>query len=108
MVVWDDQKIGDYPFQTEYSYRMNQLSRKRWLTYNVIGGCILGALMAWMVFVVSDHYFSDPARMMIAVLIGVWPTKFMEKRAEGRPKPRRRPWLRCLPSASACTRCTCW
>ena len=81
MVVWDDQKIGDYPFQTEYSYRMNQLSRKRWLTYNVIGGCILGALMAWMVFVVSDHYFSDPARMMIAVLIGVWPTKFMEKRA---------------------------
>ena len=82
MVVWDDQKIGDYPFQTEYSYRMNQLSRKRWLTYNVIGGCILGALMAWMVFVVSDHYFSDPARMMIAVLIGVWPTKFMEKRAE--------------------------
>ena len=37
MVVWDDQKIGDYPFQTEYSYRMNQLSRKRWLTMSIVG-----------------------------------------------------------------------
>ena len=82
MIVWDDQKTDGYAFQSDFSYRMNQLSRRQWITYNVIGGAVLGAIMALIVYAVSDRVFSDPARVMIAILVGVWPTKFTEIRAE--------------------------
>lgn len=78
----DDQKGEDYAYQTEFSYRMNHLSRERWFAYNIAGGVVLGAVMALLVFVMTDRFLSDPARMVIAVFIGVWPTKQLEKMAE--------------------------
>ena len=81
-LAWDDQKTGDYPFQTEFSYQMNQLSRRRWYTYNAIGGVVLGAVMAVLVFLVPETYFSDPARLVIALFIGAWPPKVMAQNAE--------------------------
>ena len=81
-MVWDDQKVGDYAYQTEFSYRMNQLSKRSWYARNIAGGIVLGILMAVIMFLVPDSYFSDPARMVIAVVVGVWPTKVVEKTAE--------------------------
>jgi len=81
-MVWDDRKVGDYAFQTEFSWRMNQLSRRRWLTYNAIGGAALGVVMAAIVYLVPSYYFSDPTRMVFALFVGAWPTKFVEKTAE--------------------------
>ena len=38
--------------------------------------------MAFLLFVMSDRWLSDPARMVIAIFIGIWPTKQLEKMAE--------------------------
>ena len=81
-MVWDDQKVGDYPFQTEFSYRMNQMDKSRWYAYNAVGGTILGILMAILVFLVPESIFSDPTRLVLALFIGAWPIRTMEKSAE--------------------------
>ncbi len=81
-MVLDNQKPEQYPYQTEFSYRANRLSRKVWYLYNIVGGLVLGLIMGAIMFLVSDYYFSDPARMLIAIVIGVWPIAFTEKRAE--------------------------
>ena len=81
-MILDDQKGEDYAYQTEFSYRMNHLPRSRWLAYNIALGVGLGAIMAILLFVMSDRWLSDPARMVIAIFIGIWPTKQLEKMAE--------------------------
>ena len=48
---------------------------------NILGGIVLGALTAWILFAIPDTVFSDPTRMVLGVLIaGI--TRFMENRAE--------------------------
>lgn len=81
-MVWDDRKTGDYAFQTDFSYRMNQLSRRSWLVRNAAAGAALGLVMAAIVYLVPSYYFSDPTRMVFALFVGVWPVKFVEKTAE--------------------------
>lgn len=81
-MILDDQKGEDYAYQTEFSYRMNHLPRSRWFACNIALGVGLGAIMAILLFVMSDRWLSDPARMVIAIFIGVWPTKQLEKMAE--------------------------
>lgn len=80
-VVWDDQKLEDYAYQTEFGYNMNQVSKKNWMMGNIMGGIVLGSLMAWILFAIPDTVFSDPARMVLGILVaGI--TRFMENRAE--------------------------
>ncbi len=81
-MVLDDQKGENYAYQTEFSYRMNQLSRRRWFARNIALGLVLGTLMALILFVMTDKYLSDPARMVVAVVLGIWPTKQLETMAE--------------------------
>ncbi len=78
----DDQKGEDYPYQTEFSYQMNHLPRKVWFAYNIAGGVLLGTVMALLLFVMTDRWLSDPARLVIAIILGIWPTKTIEKMAE--------------------------
>ncbi len=80
-IVWDDQKLEDYAYQSEFGYNMNQLTKKNWMIGNIFGGIVLGALMAWVLFAIPDTVFSDPTRMVLGILIaGI--TRFMENRAE--------------------------
>lgn len=79
---WDDQKTGDYPFATQFSWQANQIPFRRWLACNLIGGAILGLVMGWLIFCVPATLLSDPARMLAAVVLGVWTTQTLEKRAE--------------------------
>lgn len=81
-IIWDDQKPEDYPFQTDFSYRANQLTKKRWFTYNIAGGTIIGLIMALIVFLMPSTYLTELTRCLIAGVIGVWPLKFMEIRSE--------------------------
>ncbi len=80
-IVWDDQKLEDYAYQSEFGYNMNQLTKRNWMIGNILGGIVLGALTAWILFAIPDTVFSDPTRMVLGVLIaGI--TRFMENRAE--------------------------
>lgn len=79
---WDDQKTGDYPFATQFSWAANQISPQRWLVYNLIGGAVLGGVMGWLLFCLPAAVLSDPARMLAAVVLGIWTTQGVEKRAE--------------------------
>lgn len=81
-MTWDDRKTGDYPFQTDFSYRANQISTRRWLGANLALGILLGALMALVLFVVPNTVLSDIARLMIALLVGGGTTRYLEQRAE--------------------------
>jgi len=81
-LVWDDPKGDDYPYQTEFSYRMNHVSRRTWFTYNIIGGALLGVIMAVLLYLAGDFFLSDMARTVVAALIGIWCTGFVEKTAE--------------------------
>ena len=80
-IVWDDQKLEDYAYQSEFGYNMNQLTKRNWMIGNILGGIVLGALMAWVLFAIPDTVFSEPTRMVLGILIaGI--TRFMENRAE--------------------------
>ena len=80
-IVWDDQKLEDYAYQSEFGYNMNQLTKRNWMIGNILGGIVLGALMAWILFAIPDTVFSDPTRMVLGILVaGI--TRFMENRAE--------------------------
>lgn len=80
-IVWDDQKLEDYAYQSEFGYNMNQVSKRNWMMGNILGGIVLGALMAWVLFTIPNTVFSDPTRMVLGVLIaGI--TRFIENRAE--------------------------
>lgn len=81
MIVWDDPKSDDYTYQTDFSYRMNHISKTNWMIGNIVFGIILGSLMAIILFGVPDTIFSDPARMVIGILIGGG-TRLLETRAE--------------------------
>lgn len=80
-IVWDDQKLEDYAYQSEFGYNMNQLTKRNWMIGNILGGIVLGALMAWILFAIPYTVFSDPTRMVLGILVaGI--TRFMENRAE--------------------------
>ena len=80
-IVWDDQKLEDYAYQSEFGYNMNQLTKRNWMIGNILGVIVLGALMAWILFAIPDTVFSDPTRMVLGILVaGI--TRFMENRAE--------------------------
>lgn len=81
-MIWDDQKTEDYPFQTDFSYKANMLPKKTWFAYNIVGGAIIGVIMAILVFGMTDRYLTDISRCLIAGVIGIWPIKFMEMRSE--------------------------
>lgn len=81
-MIWDDRKTGDYPFQTEFSYRANQISTGRWLAGNLLVGALLGIFMALVLFAVPDTVLSDIARLMIALAAGCGITRYLEQRAE--------------------------
>lgn len=80
-IVWDDQKLEDYAYQSDFSYSANHMSKRSWKIRNILGGFLLGSLMAGVLFLIPNTVFSDPARMFIGVLIaGI--TEFVEKRSE--------------------------
>lgn len=79
---WDDQKTGDYPFATQFSWAANQISSRRWVAFNLAGGAVLGLVMGWLIFCLPATVLSDPARMLAAVVLGAGTTQVMEKRAE--------------------------
>lgn len=82
MIIWDDPKLEGYAYQTEFSYQMNHLSKKKWYFINITLGTVLGIVMALLLFVVSSEVLSDPARMVLAIVIGGGGTKYLETRAE--------------------------
>ena len=85
-MVWDDQKTEEYPYQTDFSYKANQIPREKWFLYNGIGGAILGLIMALIVFlppvIIKEPYLTDLTRCLLAGVIGAWPLKVMETRSE--------------------------
>lgn len=82
MIIWDDPKTDGYAYQTEFSYQMNHLPKKKWYLINILLGITLGIVMALLLFVVSSDVLSDPARMVLAIVIGGGGTKYLEARAE--------------------------
>jgi len=81
-LAWDNQKGDNYPYQTEFSYRINQWSRAKWFTFNIILGVALGLIMAAMLYLMGDLFLSDMARTVVGGLIGIWCTGFIEKISE--------------------------
>ena len=81
-MAWDNQKDDNYPYQTEFSYRMNQWSKGKWFTFNIIFGVVLGLIMGAMLYLMGDYFLSDMGRTLVGALLGIWCTGFVEKTAE--------------------------
>jgi len=81
-LAWDNQKGENYPYQTEFSYRINKWSKGKWFAFNIAMGVFLGLVMAAMLYLMGDAFLSDMARTVVGALIGVWCTGFIEKISE--------------------------
>ena len=81
-MAWDNQKGDNYPYQTEFSYRVNRWSKGKWFAFNTLLGVALGVIMAAMLYVMGDYFLSDMGRTLVGALIGIWCTGFIEKISE--------------------------
>ena len=79
----------DNVYGSDFAFRMNQIEEKRWNRYAYIGGAVLGALMAGVLFLSPDSV-ADSLRLLIGMALALLPIQFLEKRAERSLKPAKK------------------